>query len=278
MVYTVSPATMSPRALAALALLSLACKHRSPAPRPARPDAGGERLRVSESAPLGPSADRREIDVPLSWIHLLAQPIPTGSTAHAVAGAVVPCGYAAKYLTSSAEGRVVRIRLRAEWTQPGPVPAPLPRCDAPMRAWLVSEGVLRVGDWEVQDAVPHGPGDPPAPVPRVQRVVPDDGHVPAIPARWYRPCAADGDCTSGGVCARVEGVGVCLPEVDPWLSHRAPCIDGATATDVTWTSDAGVRAWRACLAACENGACARGLRCSPRGVCLPEAPGTPAAP
>lgn len=276
---------MAPRAALALALLSLAapcsrCRGGAPAAPdgalPPPPD-GGERIRTTEAAPLGPSPDRREVDVPLAWIYLLTDPAPTGSTPHAVVGARLPCGYEPLYLTSTKDGRTVRIRMRAGWGAPGPVPEALPACEPVTRAFLVSEGILRVGDWEVVDQVPHGPGDVPPPVTRVQHVVPDDANLPPIAARWTRGCATDADCAGGGVCASADGGRLCLPEIDPWLSNRAPCVDGATAVDVQHAGNGGTRTWRACVAACENNACARGLACSPHGLCLPAATGPAAA-
>jgi hypothetical protein len=232
---------------------------------------GGTIVRVTEAAPMGPSADRREIDVPLTWIHLLSDPAPTGTTPYAVVGARFPCGYGPLYGTSERVGGRVRIRLRGQWSAPGPVPDVIPPCaDRPVRSFLVSEGILRLGAWEVVDAVPHGPGDDPQPVTRVQRVVPDDAQLPAPAVRWTRRCAADADCAAGGVCAAVESASVCLPAVDPWLSEHGPCPGGTLATDVQYATDAGARTWRACVASCQQGHCPAGLACSPRGLCLPS--------
>ncbi len=237
------------------------------------PDAsadGGTIVRVTEAAPLGPSADKREIDIPIAWIHLLSEPAPTGTTPYAIVGARFPCGYGPLYGTSERASGRVRIRLRGQWTGAGPVPDVIPPCgDRPIRAFLVSEGILRLGNWEVVDAVPHGPNDDPPPVTRVQHVVPDDAQLAPAAARWTRRCATDADCTSGGVCATVESAKVCLPAVDPWLSERGPCPGGTLATDVSYGDDAGVRSWRACVASCQQGACPAGLSCSPRGLCLP---------
>ncbi|MFO0649536.1 MAG: hypothetical protein U0326_25100 [Polyangiales bacterium] len=240
------------------------------APNDAASDAGTI-VRVTEAAPMGPSPDRREIDVPITWIHLLSDPAPTGSTPYAVVGARFPCGYGPLYGTSERAGGRVRIRLRGQWNAPGPVPATIPPCgDRPVRSFLVSEGILRLGAWEVVDMVSHGPGDDPEPVSRVQHVVPDDAQLPPAAARWTRPCGADTDCASGGVCASVEGVGVCLPAVDPWLSEHGACPGGTLATDVQHGPDGGVATWRACVASCQQGACPTGLRCSARGLCLPS--------
>ncbi len=261
-------------ALAALAALPgcNGCRARAApdASAPAAPADAGTLVRVTEAAPLGPSPDRREVDVPIAWIHLLSDPAPTGSTPYAVVGARMPCGYGPLYGTSERAGGRVRIRLRAQWSGAGPVPAVIPPCgERPVRAFLVSEGILRLGQWEVVDAVPHGPGDDPPPVTRVQHVVPDDAHIAPPAARWTRPCATDSDCASGGVCASVEGARVCLPEVDPWLSEGGACAGGTTATEVSYAGDGGARTWRACVAACQNGACPAPLACSPRGLCLP---------
>jgi hypothetical protein len=256
---------------AALAALSGGCRPRlTHGPADASPADGGVIVRVTESAPLGPSADRREVDVPIAWIHLLSEPAPTGSTPYAIVGARLPCGYGPLYGTSERQAGKVRIRLRAQWQGSGAVPDPVPPCaDRPMRSFLVSEGILRLGAWEVVDAVPHGANDDPTPVARVQHVVPDDAHLAPAAVRWTRSCVGDGDCTSGGVCATVEGARVCLPAVDPWLSERGPCAGGTTAADVQYTTDAGVRTWRACMAACVNRVCPQGLACSPNGLCLP---------
>ena len=262
---------MRPVALLALCLLTQCKPPRAPPPgATARPD-GGQRIAVTEAAPLGPSADRREVDVPLAWIYLLTDPAPTGRTPYAVVGARLPCGYEPLYLTSEKDGARIKVRFRARWSAATPVPAAIPDCgERPVKAWLVSEGILRLGDWEVVDVVPHGAGDPPAPTTRVQHVVPEDANLPPLAARWVRPCAGDADCRGGGVCAEVDGGRLCLPEVDPWLVHHRPCVDGATEADARHTRDGVARTWRACVAACENNTCARGLTCSPSGHCLPS--------
>jgi hypothetical protein len=181
---------MRARALLAFALLSQCKPPRAPPQGPPRPDAG-TRIAVTEAAPLGPSADRREVDVPLDWIYLLTDPAPTGRTPYAVVGARVPCGYEALYLTSEKDGSRVKIRFRARWSAATPVPVTPPTCERVAKAWLVSEGILRLGDWEVVDMVPHGASDPPAPTTRVQHVVPEDANLAPLAARWVRGCAAD---------------------------------------------------------------------------------------
>lgn len=261
---------MRARTLLAFALLTQCNPRRvTPGADASRPE-DRQRISVTEAAPLGPSPDRRELDVPLSWIYLLTDPAPTGRTPYAVVGARLPCGYEPLYLTSQKDGARIKVRFRARWSAPTPVPSPLPACaEQPMKAWLVSEGALRLGDWEVVDIVPHGPGDPPQPASRVQHVVPEDARLPPLAARWVRGCAADADCRGGGVCAEVDGARLCLPEVDPWLVHHRPCVDGATEADARHTRDGAARTWRACVAACENNACAAGLTCTPAGHCVP---------
>ena len=84
-----------PHLLVALALLG-ACKRPRAAPEcPATPpaDAGNRVRTIAEVPVMGPSADRREVDVPLRWMHLLANPVPTGSAPSVVVGAEIPCGY-----------------------------------------------------------------------------------------------------------------------------------------------------------------------------------------
>ena len=104
---------MRARALLAFALLSQCKPPRAPPPSAAaRPDAG-QRIAVTEAAPLGPSADRREVDVPLAWIYLLTDPAPTGRTPYAVVGARLPCGYEPLYLTSEKDGARIKVRFRA---------------------------------------------------------------------------------------------------------------------------------------------------------------------
>lgn len=263
----------SPRHLALALILAAHCKRDRTAPDAATavaPRDGGQRIAVTEAAPLGPSADRRERDVPLDWIYLLTDPAPTGRTPYAVVGARLPCGYEPLYLTSEKDGSRVKVRLRARWSAATPVPPTLPDCgDRPVKAWLVSEGVLRVGDWEVVDIVPHGPGDPPQPTARVQRVVPEDARLPPLVARWVRGCSTDADCHAGGVCAELDGAALCLPPVDPWLGHGRPCVDGATVAEVRHRGDGGTRSWQACVAACENHGCPTGLTCSAADHCVP---------
>jgi len=236
-------------------------------------DAGADvtrvRLPVAEAAPLGPSADRREVDVPLAWIYLLSDPAPTGSAPYAVLGARLPCGYGVLYGTSDKVDREVRLRLRARYRGEGPVPAVIPPCgDRPMSVHLVSLSILRLGDWRVVDAVPHGPGDDPVPVARVQHVVADDTSLAPAAVRWTRACATDADCASGGgECVRVEGVGVCQPPIDGWLGAGQGCPGGTLGADLHH----GTAARRGCIAACEDGGvCPGSLRCVSGRWCLPQ--------
>ncbi len=235
-----------------------------------RPSDGGTIVRVTEAAPLGPSPDRREVDVPIAWIHLLSEPAPTGSTPYAIVGARMPCGYGPNYGTSERVNGEVRLRLRAQWLGAGPVPETIPPCgDRPVRSFLVSQGILRLGTWRVVDMVPHGPNDDPPPVARVQHVLPDDANLPAPALRWMRGCATDDDCTAGGVCASVEGARLCLAAVDPWLSEHGNCPEGTSPADAQHTPDAGAATWRACVATCQHNTCPAGLVCNAQGHCLP---------
>lgn len=274
--------------LAATALALAACT-RSPDARRARreptpeapqtalaADAGPQRVPMIAQVPeMGAAPDGREIDVPLTWMYLVEEPAPTGSTPYAAVGAQIPCGYRPMYTVSERdpERSTVRLRMRAQWNRPEP-PPPDGRStcgDLTVATELVSLGQLRLGTWSVVDAVPHPRSDraTPAPAPLTQHVVADDSSLAPRAQRWTRPCASDADCASaGGTCAHVGGSTACLAPVDPWLAIHRPCADGLTAVDVRTVSTP-ERAWRACVASCTNNRCPGTLRCDPLHVCVP---------
>lgn len=258
--------------------------HGSPnaAPTALASDAGAERIAmIAQVPPPGPSPDGREIDVPLSWVYLVEDPAPTGSTPYAVVGAQVPCGYRPAFTASErdAENHTVRIRMRARWarTEPPPVDG-RPTCgDVSVATELVSLGQLRFGQWQVVDAAqttPTGDGGVDTArstlAPRVQHVVADDNSLAPRAQRWMHPCAQDSDCESsvGGVCARIGHSTACVAPVDPWLSLGRACAAGLTAVEIE-TVAAPSRRWRACIATCTNHTCPGTLRCDPLGVCVP---------
>ncbi|MDB4928818.1 MAG: hypothetical protein JWM10_1302, partial [Myxococcaceae bacterium] len=162
-----------------LAVVLVGCpRARAPAVDAGAPRADVERVpAVAEIPPLGPSADGQEIDVPLRWIHLLAEPAPTGSAPYAVVGAKVPCGYVPRYTVSERGDGEVRLRMRA---QRRAVDGGHCEGGAPV-VELVSLSQLRLGAWRVVDAVP--PAGPALP-PRVLHVVPDDGTLAPAAERW----------------------------------------------------------------------------------------------
>ncbi|MBI5514635.1 MAG: hypothetical protein HY909_12745 [Deltaproteobacteria bacterium] len=255
---------------AALGLLG-ACRGAPGRARPAGPstDAGGRVRAVAEVPPLGPSADGSEVDVPLDWVYLLTAPSPTGSAPYAAVGVTPPCGFRVLYVTADrGDGRVL-LRARARREAPGPARAADARCDAPTpTAQLVSLGVLRLGDWRVEDALARqGPGDAGRVPPVVQRVVPDDRALAPLMARWTRPCGAG--CGEGGVCMRLAGSHFCAAPRDPWRSMGQPCPAGSAAAEAEPSRGGAAR--EVCLPLCEGGSrCAPGLRCvAGHGVCVP---------
>ncbi len=257
-------------ALFATALLLGACS-RGPRHAPATAwDAGGDgglRIRtIAEVPPLGPTPDGNEVDVPLAWIHLIADPVPTGTAPSAAVGARLPCGFEPLFAASERGDREVRLRLRARR-----IPGRSGTCtDRPSTVQLVSLGVLRLGDWQVLDASAHAPTDDPAPSRVTQRVVADDTTLAPTLARWTRPCALERDCSAGGVCARIADVGVCVPPVDPWLGADRHCPGGTHTVDVSRATVT----WRVCLGACEpQHPCPDEYSCTPSGVCLPAGDG-----
>jgi hypothetical protein len=216
---------------------------------------------------MGPSADRREVDVPLRWMHLLANPVPTGGGASVVVGAEIPCGYRPAWANAERVGDELRVRLRARWDRedrpPPAVPAP---CATPTPAvQIVSLSVVRLGTWRVTDAVARDGGVTPA---VTLRVVRDDGALAPPVARWFRGCVGDGDCEGGAVCARIGAGAACLPPTDPWRWSGRGCVDGATVRTVSAVSDPS-RRWEACLADCDHGRCPDGMNCDPVGACVP---------
>ena len=253
-----------------LAVLLLGCpRSRAPAIDAGVVRADVERVpAVAEIPPLGPSADGQEVDVPLGWIHLLAEPAPTGSAPYAVVGAVVPCGFVPRYTVSERGDGEVRLRMRAQRrsSDGGACEGGTPVVE------LVSLSMIRLGTWRVVDAVAHGEHDPPAPAPRVLHVVPDDATLAPAAARWTRGCATTADCTAGGVCARAATGMVCLPPMDPWLHLGRPCPDGLRSVAVAPVAPGEGTPWRACVAACDRaGHCVGSLRCDASGICLPSA-------
>ena len=236
---------------------------------------------VAEIPPLGPSADGPEVDVPLRWIHLLAEPAPTGSAPYAVVGAVVPCGFVPRYTVSERGEGEVRLRMRAQRR-----PSDGVACDGGTPVVeLVSLSMIRLGTWRVVDAVAHGEHDPPVLPSRVLHVVPDDATLAPAAVRWTRGCSTTSDCTAGGVCAHAATGTLCLPPMDPWLHLGRPCPDGLRSVAVTPVAPGEGTPWRACVAACDRaGQCVGSLRCDPSGICLPtadseaRAPGAPPAP
>lgn len=260
------------RAALTAALVLAACGRKRappacPAPRDAAVDAAGRVRTIAEVPPPGRSADGREVDVPIAWIHLLAEPAPTGSAPAAVVGAEVPCGYRAHWANATRAGDEVRLRLRARWQGDGAPPATPAPCPTPTPSvQIVSLSVLRLGAWRVTDATPRAEGAPPAPSVTLH-VVRDDASLPPPIARWYRACAREADCGGGSVCARVGEGAMCLPPLDPWTWSGRPCVDGTTARPVTRVDAPTVR-WSACIANCVDGGCPAPLRCDPRGACI----------
>jgi hypothetical protein len=248
-----------------LAVVLAGCpRARAPAVDAGAPRADAERVpAVAEIPPLGPSADGSEIDVPLRWIHLLAEPAPTGSAPYAVVGAKVPCGFVPRYTVSERGDGEVRLRMRAQRRAVDGGP-----CEGDTQVVeLVSLSQLRLGAWRVVDAVP-GPG--PTLPPRVQHVVPDDRALAPAAERWTRLCASTADCIGGGLCARVGAGSICLPPSDPWLALGRPCPEGLRSTAAMAVDPTEAPPWRACVAACDGGAhCNGALRCDPAGICLP---------
>jgi hypothetical protein len=241
---------------------------RAPAVDAGAPRADVERVpAVAEIPPPGPSADGQEIDVPLRWIHLLAEPAPTGSTPYAVVGATVPCGFVPRYTVSERGEGEVRLRMRAQRraTDGGLCDGGTPVVE------LVSLSLIRLGTWRVVDAVAHGEGDVPSPTPRVLHVVPDDGTLAPAAERWTRPCRATADCAGGGLCARVAAASICLPPMDPWLHLGRPCPEGTRSVEAVPVSPVDGAPWRACVAACDRaGHCPGRLQCDAAGICLPS--------
>lgn len=258
-----------PHLLVALALLGACKRHRAAPECPATPpaDAGNRVRTIAEVPVMGPSADRREVDVPLRWMHLLANPVPTGGGASVVVGAEIPCGYRPAWANAERVGDELRVRLRARWDRedrpPPAVPAP---CATPTPAvQIVSLSVVRLGTWRVTDAVARDGGVTPA---VTLRVVRDDGALAPPVARWFRGCVGDGDCEGGAVCARIGAGAACLPPTDPWRWSGRGCVDGATVRTVSAVSDPS-RRWEACLADCDHGRCPDGMNCDPVGACVP---------
>ena len=127
-----------------------------PVAAPASGDGGTRIMRtLAEIPPLGPSADGREVDVPIAWAYLLSEPSPTGSAPYAVVGATLPCGFAPAWTISTRApatgpegGGTVRLRMRARWQGPGePSPAARTCASPPTAVQLVSLSVLRLGAW-----------------------------------------------------------------------------------------------------------------------------------
>jgi hypothetical protein len=222
---------------------------------------------------LGPSEDGAEVDVPLDWIYLLTVPSPTGSAPYAAVGVTPPCGFRVRYVTADRGDGRVRLRARARWAGPGPTPTAIP-CEARTpTVQLASLGVLRLGDWAVEDVVAPA-GDAASARSVVQRVVPDDGRVPALMARWTRPCGARGGCAEGGVCMRLEGHAFCAAPEDPWRSQGQPCPAGSAAVRARPAEGEGPPR-EVCMPLCDNPEagprCAQGLLCLPdHAVCVPR--------
>lgn len=261
----------------ALAALLAAC----PRARPRAHDAAvapvdAERVpAIAEIPPPGPSADGAELDVPLRWIHLLAEPAPTGSTPYAVVGATVPCGFVPRYTVSERVEGEVHLRMRAQRRDGGAAGC----VGGTPVVELVSLSQLRLGAWRVRDATAHGPQDPPSPEGPVLHVVPDDATIAPPAERWTRACDTGADCAGGGVCARVGSGSICLAPMDPWLHLGRPCPEGTRSVEATAVDRGGPAPWRACVAACTSGQCPGRLRCDPSGICLPPSrvdAGTPA--
>jgi hypothetical protein len=257
------------------AVLAAACARKRPpaeCPAPVAEADAGRRVRtIAEVPPLGTSGDRREVDVPIAWIHLRANPVATGSAPTAVVGANVPCGYRAHWANVARVRDTLQVRLRARWSRDdAPPPATPAPCATPTPTVQdVSLSIVRLGDYTVTDGSQRGPDDAPAPTATLH-VVRDDGTLAPAATRWFRPCAHDVDCEGGARCARIGGGAACLPPLDPWQWAGRPCVDGATARPVSAVDAPEVR-WTACVAACEGGRCPAGLRCDAIGACVPEA-------
>lgn len=251
-----------------LAVLLSGCPRSRPnAPADASaPRVDAERVpAIAEVPPMGAAPDGSEVDVPLSWIYLLTDPAPTGSTPYAVLGARVPCAFVPRYTVSERGDGEIRLRMRAQRRDAG-------HCEGSVEVVeQVSLSLVRLGTWLVVDAVPHGPADAPVPAARTLHVVPDDGALRPAAERWTRFCEATADCTAGGECVRAGPSSICQPAMDPWLHLGRPCPEGTRSTLVApVAADAGAP-HRACVAACVAGRCPGELRCdTATGTCLPS--------
>lgn len=182
------------------------------------------------SATPGHSAaetQNRVLDVPLAWIFLLEDPVPTGAGPLAYLGAELPCGYRPVSIVSGESVSPVTLRVLAQYQGTG-TPDPSARCPEAVRL-VRAAGMqpVRVGTLTVVDHTPHGEGAPPAPSVTLH-VVPDDATLPEERTRSVRSCQPgnDASCTAGGVCATLPGEpagGVCVPPLDPYLHAHMPC-------------------------------------------------------
>jgi hypothetical protein len=240
-----------------------------------RPGVDGERIWVpvtsgSQGAAAVPGMF---VNVPIQWVFLREEPVPTGAAPHAVIGAELPCGYRPLMAVEESQGTERRIRLRAGYVGPGrPRDAGAP-CVAPA-AFIdfVSLEKVRLGNYIVTDALPRRPGEPAAPRAAL-RVVSDGPQTPGPMAQRVRPCSPghDESCTAGGVCGAVPGqsVGTCVPALDPYLSAGLPCPHGSLSAALEHASAYAVRPapragpLLACLQTCTGGAAEREpqLRC-----------------
>lgn len=270
---------LSRLALCAACFLVSACRHRTRVPEDTGIDPN---FRIPIVHPPGTAIPGgREIDVPLAWIHVSDDPATTGSAPNAIVGATLPCGFRAVYGSVSPPESPLRVRIHAAFDGTGdPASARCP--EPPVSVQIVSLQRLRLGDFSVTDATPHGASDPPVPT-VAMRVVPDDANAPSPMARRYRRCAVgnDASCTAGGVCANVIGrsAGICVPPIDPYLVTNHPCPDGRADVALDHTSapapatphTPGVRA---CLASCDDThPCDASFECvlvDSRRVCLPH--------
>jgi hypothetical protein len=272
-------------ALAALSLLtaSLASGCRKPEPirrEHKRDPSVDPRLHFPASItdPRALQSDR-ERDVPIAWLFLPEDPVPTGGAPNVVAAVELPCGFRPAYGTVSPAGvSPLAVRLHALYAGPGsPSDA---HCDRHMRAiQYISLQRLRLGDFVVTDAAPRTTSDPPAPSVTLH-VVQDNESTPPVAVRRSRACHVgdDASCTAGGVCAQVPGHtnGVCVPPIDPYLDMGRPCEDGSLEITLshpgphTTSVAPAPGALRACLRACDpQGHCPSSLECA-NGVCVPQ--------
>lgn len=261
----------------------LGCKKKPPHTTVAVVDSG-PRFSVPSVLPAVGTRSAREFDVPLAWLYLVEEPVPTGSAPDVIVGAEVPCGFVPLLGTVSPPETPLRVRLRVRFAGPGEPDATIPCPTRPGIAVPISLQRLRRASFTVTDEMPHGAGDPPMPSVSLH-VIEDNERTPAPMLRRVRPCNPDDDasCTGGGACGGVPGrpgVGVCAPPLDPYLSIGRSCPAGSAEIRLERARPFGVRAapppgeFRACLPSCDPAhPCTAPLSClqvGGHGVCAPQ--------